>query len=179
MPRIERLLTVLAVGALSAGVAVAASPSSHTTPVTADFQASLVSQHQRTCDANRTEFWLSFDGNQTSADPRLAGDLHARVRSVVDTGTGYGTTSGRVLVRDHATGRLKLRATVVGVLEPDGGAEGFLVGRTSGRADRTLLANFNLQQDPRTGAISGELGKDSQTGAAQDPAVLSGACGHG
>jgi hypothetical protein len=39
-----------------------------------------------------------------------------------------------------------------------------------------LIANFNLQQDQSSGALTGELGKDSQTGASQDPAVLTNAC---
>ena len=39
-----------------------------------------------------------------------------------------------------------------------------------------VLANFNVQQNPQTRDITGELGKDSQTGQLQDPAVLTNAC---
>jgi hypothetical protein len=70
---------------------------------------------------------------------------------------------------------------VVGVLAPGGDAEGLLTGRTVGRNSAQLVANFNLTQDASTGDVTGELGKDTQTGAIKDPAVLTNACrgGHG
>jgi hypothetical protein len=170
----------VAVSAVSVGVAVAASRTAETTSVTADFHAAVVSQKQRVCAENHTKFRLRFAGSQTSSDPRLTGDLEANVRSVVNTQTGYGWTSGIVVIRDPATNRLKLRGHVVGVLEPDGGTEGFLSGRTVGKGSVHLLANFNAQQDA-TGALTGELGKDTQSTALQDPAILTNAChgGHG
>jgi hypothetical protein len=178
MRRIKWLVVAVAVTSLSAGAAVAASRSSETTPVTADFQASLTSQKQRPCGENHMQFRLTFEGTQTSGDARLAGDLEAKVRSVVNTQNGYGSTSGTVVVRDPATGRAKFFGRVIGVLEPGGGAEGFLIGTTVGRGSARLLANFNLQQDA-AGAITGEFGKDSQSGALQDPAILTDACRNG
>ena len=169
----------VAVGAASVGVAVGASRSAETTPVTADIHAALVSQHQRDCAENHTKFRLRFEGSQTSSDPRLTGDLEAKARSVVNTQNGYGRTSGVLAIRDPATGRLKLRGHFLGVLEPDGGTEGFLVGTTVGKHSVHLLANFNVQQDPTTGALTGELGKDTQSGPFQDPAILTNACGDG
>ena len=47
--------------------------------MTADFEASLVAQKQRACDANHLQFRLRFEGSQTSSDSRLTGDLEARV----------------------------------------------------------------------------------------------------
>ena len=61
------------------------------------------------------------------------------------------------------------------MLEPDGGTEGFLTGTTVGNGSVRVSANFNAQQDA-TGALTGELGKDTQSGALQDPAILSDAC---
>ena len=177
MRRIKLLVVAVAVTSLSVGAAVA-SRSSETTPVTADFQASLTSQKQRPCGEDHMQFRLTFEGSQTSGDARLAGDLKAKVRSVVNTQNGYGATSGAVVVRDPATGRPKFFGRVVGVLEPGGGTEGFLIGTTVGRGSAQLLANFNLQQDA-AGAITGELGKDSQSGALQDPAILTDACRSG
>ena len=49
-------------------------------------------------------------------------------------------------------------------------------GRTVAKPHVQLLANFNVQQDLETGAITGEFGKDSQSGASQDPAILTNAC---
>jgi hypothetical protein len=167
----------IAAGAVSVGVAVGASRSSETTPVTGDFQAALTSEHQRPCGADATKFRLTFEGTQTSSDSRLAGDLEAKVRSVLSTQTGYGWTFGTVAIRDAATGRLKFHGRVVGVLAPDGRTEGFLTGHTVGTDSTRLLANFNVQQDA-TGAITGEFGRDTQSGSLQDPAILTNAC-HG
>jgi len=177
MPGTRLFAIGVAVAAASVGVAMAASRPAETTPVTADFRAALTSQQQRACSENHTKFRLTFEGSQTSSDPRLVGALEAKVRSVVNTDNGYGSTEGFVLIRDSATGRLKFHGRVVGVLEPDGGAEGFLMGRTIGEGSVRLLANFNLQQDQTTGAISGEFGKDTQSGPLQDPAILTNACG--
>lgn len=170
----------LAIGAgvasFSAGVAIAGSQSGETTPVTADFQAAIVSQHQRQCDADHMRFRVKFEGTQTSADPRLAGTLTIRARSVVNTQNGYGHVRAKIRVRDASTGKPKLHGLAVGVLEPDGGAEGLLTGRTVGPNASRLVANFNLKQDETTGALTGELGKDSQSGGSQDPAILTDAC---
>jgi hypothetical protein len=179
MRRSSWLLAPIAVCSLAAGVAVAGIKSAETTPVTASFQASLVEQKERTCDSSHAEFRVKFEGSQTSSDPRLAGDLEARVRSVVNTETGWGRTAGTVTVSDPGSGRPKFHGRVVGVLEPDGGTEGFLGGRTVGRHHVALLANFNVRQDQATGAITGEFGTDSQTGPSQDPAILTNACGAG
>jgi hypothetical protein len=181
MPRIKYLVAAVAVGSLSAGLAAAASqPSSETTPVTADFRASLVSVKERPCDATHTTFKLRFEGTQTSADARLTGALVAKARSVINNQNGYGYTSGKVRVADAAGGRPKFGGRFAGVIEPGGGIEGFIIGRTVGRPSVKLVANFNAQQDA-TGALTGELGKDGQGGPLQDPAILTSGCrgGHG
>jgi hypothetical protein len=170
----------LAIGAgvasFSAGVAIAASQSTETTPVTADFQAALVSSQDRQCDADHTKFRVRFEGTQTSADPRLSGNVVIRAVSIVSTQSGYGFTRAKVRVSDPATGKPKLHALAVGVIEPDGGSEGLISGRTVGPDSMRLIANFNVTQNQASGALTGEIGKDSQTGAAQDPAILTDAC---
>lgn len=175
------LAIAAAAGACSAGVAIAASQSAETSPVTADFRASIVSQKQRQCDPDHIRFRVTFEGSQTSSDPRLSGDLTVRAKSVVNTANGYGYTRAKVRLSDPSTGRPKFKGHAVGVIEPDGGGEGFLTGRTIGPGSTRLLANFNLQQDLTTGALTGEVGKDTQSGASQDPAILTNACrkGHG
>jgi hypothetical protein len=179
MRRISWLVAPIAVSSLVAGIAVAGTQSSETTPVTGDFEATLVKQKQRTCDSSNSEFRLRFEGSQTSSDPRLTGDLEAEVRSVVNTQTGWGRTSGTVTVREPGGGPRKFRSRVVGVLEPDGGSEGFIYGRSVARPHVTLLANFNVQQDPQTLVITGEFGKDTQTSSSQDPAIITDACSGG
>jgi hypothetical protein len=95
---------------------------------------------------------------------------------VVNTQNGRGSTFGTVTVREPGGGQPKFHGQVVGVLEPDGGNEGFLAGRTVAKPHVHLLANFNVQQNLETGAITGEFGKDSQSGSSQDPAILTNAC---
>jgi hypothetical protein len=116
MPPLKPLAIVAALGSLSAGVAVAKSQSSETTPVTADFQAALVSQTQRPCDDTHLTFALRFEGTLASSDPRLAGDLVVQARLVAESQTGYGTTTAHVAIRDHATGAPKFDGTYLGVL---------------------------------------------------------------
>jgi hypothetical protein len=176
MHKTRWLAGAVAAGAVSAGVAFAASSSPGTSAVTADFHASITAQRQRQCDADHTLFHVRFAGSQTSSDPRLTGDLTARVRTVLDTRTGYGDTRGRVRISDASTGRPKFNGLVVGVLAPGGDVEGLLTGRTVGPNAARLIANFNIKQDPSTGAVTGELGKDTQGGAVKDPAVLTYAC---
>jgi hypothetical protein len=170
----------LAIGAgvasFTAGAAIAGSQSAETTAVTADFQAAVVSQKERQCDAAHTKFRVRFEGTQTSADARLSGRITIRAVSVVNTQNGYGFVRAKVRVSDPATGKPKLHGHAVGVIEPDGGSEGLLTGRTVGPDSMRLLANFNVAQNQTTGALTGELGKDSQTGAARDPAILTNAC---
>ena len=178
------LAAACAVGCVSTGVAVAGSGSSSTSAVTGEFQAKLKDRHQRRCDANHVKLRLRFKGEQTSDDDRLEGKFEANVETVQDTNTGYGYTSGSVVIREEGRrGRTTFRGQVVGVVEPDGGAEGFLTGRTTGRGESVrLLANFNVDQNPDTLAITGEFGKDSQTQKPyapdedEDPAVLTDAC---
>ena len=68
MRRLSWLLAPIAVGSLAAGVAVAGSQSSETTPVVADFEAALVQQQERICGGSHSEFRLEFEGSQTSSD---------------------------------------------------------------------------------------------------------------
>jgi hypothetical protein len=180
------LVAACAVGCVSTGIAVAGSGSSDTLPVQGDFEADLVRQHERPCDANHVRLWLRFEGFQTSNDARLEGDFEANVQSVINTDNGYGYASGSVVIRRPGRHRVKFRGELEAVVEPDGGAEGFLTGRTSGRRSVRLLANFNVDQDADTQAITGEFGKDSQMQKPyaptedEDPAVVTDACdGHG
>ena len=45
-----------------------------------------------------------------------------------------------------------------------------------GTKSAALVANFNAKQDATTGALTGEIGKDTQSGTIKDPAVLTNAC---
>jgi hypothetical protein len=177
MSRIRWLLVPVAAASLAAGVAVAGPQPSETTPVTADFHADLFNPKERVCDASHSVFRATFRGTMTSSDPRLTGELIVRSRSVVNTQTGWGRSLGKVTIREPNGGKPKFQGHVVVVLEPDFGAEGFLRGRTVAKPHAQLLANINAQQDEQTGAITGELGKDTLSGTTfQDSAILTNAC---
>jgi hypothetical protein len=49
-------------------------------------------------------------------------------------------------------------------------------GRTVARPHARVLTNFNIEQDQQTGAITGELGKDTLSGSTVDPGILTNAC---
>jgi hypothetical protein len=150
MPLLKPLAIVAALGSLSAGVAVAKSQSSETTPVTADFQAALVSQTQRPCDDTHLTFALRFEGTLASSDPRLAGDLVVQARLVAESQTGYGTTTAHVAIRDHATGAPKFDGTYLGVL-----ARGRQRRRPGRPHDREALRPPRGQRERRSGPEHG------------------------
>jgi hypothetical protein len=178
------LAVAIVVGCVSsAGVAIAGSGSSDTSKVSGTFHADLVKKpKQRACDAMHVRIRTRFEGTQESSDDRLAGRFEADVESVVNTNNGWGRTSGTVVIRDKHSHRTKFRGKFIGVVEPDGGAEGFLTGDTKGgKHSASLLANFNVDQSIYTSAISGEFGQDSQLSSPyspedQDPAILTNAC---
>jgi hypothetical protein len=174
MRRITWLLGPVAAVSLAAGVAVAGSQTSETTPVTAEFHADLFNPKMRVCDASHSVFRGTFRGTETSSDNRLTGDLTVRIRSVVNTENGWGRSVGNVTVRETGGGHPKFRGRAIAVLEPDGSAEGFITGRTVAKPHTQLLANFNAQQDEQTGAVTGEFGKDTTSG--KDAAILTNAC---
>ena len=176
------------VGSISTGVAIAGGGWSKTSPVLGEFEAELVKQKQRKCDFKHVRVKLHYRGTQTSSDPRLAGRLTIKAESVVSTKNGWGRTEGKVEVRpsgEYHEGGFK--GEFIGVVEPDGGVEGFVTGRTTGGRPVRLFANFNLDTNP-DGSINGEFGQDSQEQKPyapeehQDPAIVTDACfkhGHG
>jgi hypothetical protein len=179
------LAAAVAVGSISTGVAVAGGWGAETTGVTGDFTASPKgSPKERNCDANHVKVRQRFEGSQDSSDRRLRGDIEIDAESVVSTENGLGRTEGTVVIRKEGRHhRAKFRGEFIGVIEPDGGAEGFITGETKGRhRSAHLFANFNAEQDAETGVLTGEFGKDSQPGTSyydledQDPAVLTNAC---
>ena len=174
MSRKRWLLVPVAGLSLAAGVAVAGPQSSETTPFTADFQASVAKQTQRSCDAAHTAFRVLFKGTLTSTDPRLVGDLTVRVRSVVNNESGWGRTTGTMIVRETGTHKPKLGGHVLGVLEPEGQVEGFLRGTTVAKPRAKVFANFNVQQ-AENGDVTGEIGKETLSGM-QDGGILTNAC---
>ena len=185
------LAVAVAVGSITTGVAVAGGGSSKTMPVNGDFTAKVDGTPKvKRCDSKHVRVRVKYVGTQTSSDARLAGDLEIRAETVVkakkgSTEYGWGYTKGTFTVRKTYSPKHTLRGKFVGVVEPDGGVEGFLTGKTQGhRRSVHLLANFNADEHP-DGSITGEFGKDSQVQKPyapdehEDPAVVTGGCKKG
>ena len=179
------LAVAIAVGSISTGVAIAGSGPSETSQVLGDFHAKVKNGRPSKCDANHTRFQSRLKGRLHSSDKRLRGRLEAKAESVVNDNNHWGRTEGTVVVWGHHG--VKFRGEFEGVVEPDGGAEGFLTGDTTGRHSVHLLANFNVDPGARPDTVDGEFGMDSQTDQPyapysqepQDPAIVTNACfGH-
>ena len=120
------------IASFTAGAAIAASQSAEH-HLTADFQAVVVAQKQRQCDANHMKFRVKFEGTQTSADSRLSGNLTIRAVSIVNTQNGYGHVRAKVRVSDAATGKPKLQGLAVGVSSRTADPRGCSAGARSAR----------------------------------------------
>jgi hypothetical protein len=183
------LVAVVAVGSISTGVAIAGSGKAETTAVMGKFEVHAVGKAKsRPCDFKHVQTQTRFEGDQTSSDDRLTGQLEIKATSIVNTKNGYGRANGTFVLRRTYSPGAAFRGEFVAVLEPDGGGEGFLTGESRGRHPLHLLANFNFDQTSKR-RLSGEFGTDSQMNSPysqedQDPAILTNACfdkkhGHG
>jgi hypothetical protein len=182
------IAVVVAVGSVSTGIAIAHGGSTKTEPVTATFSAKLVKDKEKPCAHKHVRAELRFVGSQNSPEfSDLTGDLEIKATSVVNTETGWGRTKGDVVVRKTYSPKSTFKGEFIGVVEPDGGAEGFIVGETKGHKSLHLFANFNVDQNP-DGSIEGEFGQDTQMQKPyapedEDPAIVTNACfkrhGHG
>ncbi len=176
------IAVVVVVGSLSTGIAIAGGGHSKTKPVTATFTAEPTKEKAKQCDAKHVRVEQRYVGTQTSPEfSRLTGDLEINATSVVSTKNGWGRTEGDVKVRKTYSPKTSFKGKFVGVVEPDGGVEGFVIGETKGRHRVHLFANFNVNENP-DGTITGEFGQDTQMDKPyappehQDPAVVTDAC---
>jgi hypothetical protein len=177
MRHLRLLGLALAALLVTAGIAVAAhrAAASETDPVAATFTAERTSVDETTCtgsDGTYRDARETFRGTITSTDPRLAGELVLRTKSLINQTTGNGTTRGKVWVLDAdddviARGELTAVNTSLGVLN------GLVTGKVDGGG--RVVANFTATFSSAT-ALAGELGG----GAAQNTAVIqTGGCDHG
>lgn len=175
--RTFKLLGTAAILALVAsGVAVAheGTKSAKTDPAAATFAAERTKVSEKTCTASDTHTYRvaheEFRGTVTSADPRLAGVLVLKTRSVVDQTNGLGRTVGHAWLRS-ADGKLKAKASLVAVNTQRGVIDGVLNGHVQGSGESTggnLVANFRAVFAANGLSLAGELGG----GAAENTAVV-------
>ena len=157
--RLTLLGLIMAVALAAAGVAAAHRGAPSVQSVSADFNATNVTQRfLTTCSVNGGDTFQAtravYTGTATSSDPRLAGALTIRAWSLVDTTNGVGHLYGTF--RIVGTGRNRAHGTLNAAVaggKASGLARGFVRGRW-GHVVASLGATF----DPTAGFSSGSIG---------------------
>jgi hypothetical protein len=157
--RLTLLGLIMATALAAAGVAAAHRGAPSVQSVSAEFNASNVTQrYLTTCSVNGGDTFQAtravYTGTATSSDPRLAGALTIRAWSLVDTTNGVGHLFGTFRIvgtgRDRAHGTLN---AAIAAGKASGLARGFVRGRW-GHVVASLGATF----DPVAGFSSGSIG---------------------
>jgi len=168
---VATLLTLVA-----SGVAVAheGTKTSKTDPAAATFTAERTQVSEKTCTGSDGHTYRvaheEFRGTVTSSDPRLAGTLVLKTRSVIDQTNGLGQTFGHASLRS-ADRKNTGKASLVAVNTQRGILDGILTGFVRGSGDAkggNLVANFRAVFAANGLSFTGELGG----GASQNTAVI-------
>jgi hypothetical protein len=187
-------LALVAVVALAvAGIAVAhggGSSAQPTEPAQASFTTTPVPDKTKTKQCTGVDGTYAItkavdQGEVTSADPRLAGKLTVKSKSVVNTTNGLGWIEGNAQTRDATTGKLKGESRFTAVITEGSKLEGLIVGKVKspaattpkakeghggkGKLNSELLANFTATA-AQDGSVSGEYG----SGASNNTAIIHG-----
>ena len=180
MRRWAYVFALVLVGVAVTGIAVAASRSGEVRAVSGDISAALVGTPEfEQCGApedNTERVQATFEGTISSPDESLAGDLKARSTLVIDNDTGDGTVRAHVIVRDSASGELKVVGKFLGATTglTDLRTQGILHARILAGGGE-LVANTTLTQDATDLSLTGEFGKDEPV-PPSNKAVVSTAC---
>lgn len=118
----------------------------------------------------------TLTGQASSDDPRLTGALTVSARVLVSATGGNGFTTGSVVIRDPATGRVKVRAHAT-QLETAGATkfDGLLVG-TVEPGGAHLVALYSGRIDTRTGTLTANVGTDTPVPPHHTGVVVDGDC---
>ena len=159
---------------VASAVAIAAhSGPPRTDRVAADITFTHIRGELRTCEGQGGEYIeqkVVVTGTATS-ETGLAGDVSVRAHVLVEADTGDGYNSGRMIIRDTATGALKLSARYDNAhMGPLAMSQGVLTGfgrDAQGRAP--LVANWRITVHPN-GAVTAQIGGEAADGRL--PALL-------
>lgn len=167
-------LAVVAAVLTVVGIALAddSAPGS-TDSVAATFTAATVSDLEtQTCTGSDGTYQItkaSYSGDSTSSDPRLAGKVTIRVRSVYNTTKNLGWVEGKLEVDNASKKSAEGNLTAV---DAGGALAGFVKGK-AGDPKGKLFANVSATFDSATGFMAGQLG----AGSSPDTAIVaSGPC---
>lgn len=173
--RLLRIAAPATAAVLAAGGVAAAAAGDHspkTQSAAATFNAAPTSKSKtRTCtgsDGSYNETRGVYSGTSTG-DPRLTGNIVIRTRTLVNTTTGLGTTTGRVFL--NSNGRRTAVAGLQAVNTQSGRLQGFVAGkvRDTSSGKTGLYANFSAAFNSDGTALTGELGGNAP---ATDSAVF-------
>jgi hypothetical protein len=177
MRRIKLLGAAALLTLVASGVAVAheGTKTSKTDPAAATFAAERTKVSDKTCTGSDGHTYRvaheEFRGTVTSSDPRLAGTLVLKTRSVIDQTNGLGQTFGHASLRS-TDGKNKGKASLVAVNTQRGILDGVLTGFVRSSDDEhkggNLVANFRAVFAANGLSFTGELGG----GASQNTAVI-------
>ena len=193
--RMTRLISLALVAVLAvAGIAVAHKSSGNaqpTEPAQATFTATPTDKSKtRQCTGVDGTYNITkgvYTGTSESPDPRLAGNITIKTKSIVNLDNGLGHTEGQVFLRDASSRKLKAVAGLQAVNTERGVLNGFIAGKVKtastapttakssgrhrhGNGGTRLAANFTAAFNAEGTQLSGEFG----TGTGQNTAVLYG-----
>lgn len=157
--RPSRMLAVAALTVAVFGGTAIAQGGPKVTEVFAAFQADPITDNPIQCEGeNGTYLQDAFRlrGSETASDPRLSGNLSARVKSLINLDTGDGVTFGSVKIRNG--GVTTAQAFFAAAIRDLNQIKGTLFFELKGR--EFALANFSAIQDLQTNHIQGEFGAD-------------------
>jgi hypothetical protein len=122
------------------------------------------------------EVLTTLTGQASSPDPRLTGVLTVSARVLVSAVGGNGFTTGTVVIRDPATGRIKVRAELT-QLETAGATrfDGLLVG-TVEPGHTHLVALYSGQIDTQFGTLHANVGADTPVAPHHTGVLVTGDC---
>ncbi|TYB39214.1 hypothetical protein FXF50_08175 [Micromonospora sp. AP08] len=122
---------------------------------------------------------VDLAGQAVSADPRLSGTLTMQTSVLFSVRKGIGRSTGDVVIKDPASGRVKVRATLL-QLETEGAAkfDGVLVGVVIDQDDRVsqLTALYAGRVDVDPGTLVGNVGADTPVAPHDSGLLVTGTC---
>lgn len=182
--RFLAVLVVLALIGTGAAIATGGSPTTDTVAAEVDaVQTQLLGQ--AFClgqDGFYRQAVSEFRGAVTSSDPRLSGNIVAVARTLINLATGFGTEQVSAVITDPATGKVKGRPKLVGVISPGSTSNGAILGTARGAGELpggALTGNYTAVVDPATGALHVEFGSGNTgaTNGANTAVIQRGSCG--
>jgi hypothetical protein len=186
MRRPKYFLPLVAIGvfAFAGLVSAARQPNFETSDVSAAFSATQSSMSTRTCTQGTDTFRITravWNGTATSSEPRLAGTIVLRTRTVLNETTGDGWFTGTWRTRATASTPPRRNnvsrsfAHLKGVIDDGNHLDGLATGNVW-RPGARLLGNLSALVTGNS--IAGELGANAPVAPDNSALIFKGRCTH-